>query len=420
MSARLLEVRLEHAPDDRELVGRLAEHQRAIYFEYDPGFLASRRSISPLHLPATGGAVRAPAATGLHGVFADALPDGWGMLLMDRHFRKQGLIPEQLSPLDRLAYLGARTMGALTFHPCSDDGTTPVRPSPLDRLAAEADKVLAGQASELLPELLAAGGAPGGARPKVLVCVRGDELSYGTDLPPAGHVPWLIKFPSHRDPGDSAAVEYVYSRLARHAGLDVPDTRLFVAASGQRFFGVRRFDRDGPLRFHVHTLAGALNTDFRVPNLDYELLLRVTTRMTRAQPEVVRAFRHTVFNVLAHNRDDHGKNFSFIMSRDGEWRLSPAYDLTFAEGPGGEHTMAIQGEPRRPTWSHMLRLAKTASIPERTAHRVLDEVRDALHRWPAEARAAEVPRRVITDLRARLTAVERAAELPSSAPTRAR
>jgi serine/threonine-protein kinase HipA len=422
MSARLrtLEVRLEHAPDDHELVGRLAELARAIYFEYDPAFLASRRSISPLHLPATSGAVRAPAATGLHGVFADALPDGWGLLLMDRHFRKHGQNPEQLSPLDRLAYLGARTMGALTFHPCSDDGTAPVRPSPLDVLAAEADKVLAGLATDLLPELLAAGGSPGGARPKVLVHVRGDELSYGTDTPLAGHVPWLIKFPSRSDTGDSAAVEYVYSRLARRAGLDVPETRLFVAASGQRFFGVRRFDRDGPRRVHVHTLAGALNTDFRVPDLDYALLLRVTTRLTRAQPEVVRAFRHLVFNVLAHNRDDHGKNFSFLMTRDGEWRLSPSYDLTFAEGPGGEHTMAIQGEAKRPTWSHLLQLARIGSISEATARQVLDEVRDALDRWPAEARAAGVPRPVITDLRARLAAASRSAALPTVVSPRKR
>ncbi len=417
---RKLEVRLDHGPGDSELVGRLAAHERTIYFEYDAGFLASGRSISPLKLPAGPGVVAAPGALGLHGVFADALPDGWGLLLMDRYFRSRGAAPERLSPLDRLAYLGARTMGALTFHPCTEEPGQALAQLGLQRLASEADKVLEGQASELLPELLAAGGSPAGARPKVLVSVRGDSLVYGTDPPRPGYEAWLIKFAARSEPRDAGAIEFVYSRLARRAGLEVPETRLFVDEGGRRFFGVRRFDREGSGRSHVHTLAGLLNADFRTPNLDYDMFLRVTRHLTRSQAELRRAFVQMVFNVLAHNRDDHGKNFSFVMRRGGEWTLSPAYDLTYSQGPGGEHTMAVQGEARQPTWEHMLRLAGAASITEGSAREIVDQVREALQGWPEEARAVEIAGDTIAEVGARLQAAGRAAKLPgvvSAAPS---
>lgn len=412
---RKLEVRLEHGPGDAEIVGRLAAHERTIYFEYDASFLALGRSISPLKLPPTAGVVAAPAALGLHGVFADALPDGWGLLLMDRYFRGQGLVPERLSPLDRLAYLGARTMGALSFHPCSAEPGGEVPAIGLERLASEADKVLEGGASELLPELLAAGGSPAGARPKVLVSVLGDSLIYGTDPPRAGYEAWLIKFAARGEGRDAGAIEYVYSRLARRAGLEMPETRLFVGAGGQRYFGIHRFDRRAGARLHVHTLAGVLHADFRTPSLDYDLLLRVTRRLTRSQPEMERAFRQLVFNVLAHNRDDHGKNFSFVMARGGEWTLSPAYDLTFSAGPGGEHMMAVQGEGKQPRWEHMLRLAASASITESCARQIVEEVREALVHWPAEARAVDLAAGTVAELGDRLQSVGRAARLPGAA-----
>lgn len=417
-ATRKLEVRLERAAADIATVGHLLVHERAIYFEYAPTWLAQGASISPLKLSLQPGIFKAPAPIGLHGVFADALPDGWGLLLMDRLFRKRGLDPTRLSPLDRLAHLGARTMGALTFHPCSDPEPVAERSIPLHLLAAAADEVYQGHPSELLPVLQHAGGSPGGARPKVLVAVRGDSLVYGTAVPPPGHEAWLIKFWAGHEQRDAGAIEHVYARLARHAGLEVPDTRLFTAAGGQRFFGARRFDRDGDARVHVHTLAGLLDADFRVPSLDYDMLLRVTMHLTRALPEVRRAFRQMVFNVLAHNRDDHGKNFSFVMDRAGGWRLSPAYDLNFVAGPGGEHMMTLDGEGRRPSWAHLLRLAQRASIDEKTARTIVDEVRTALRRWPREARAVDIAPATIRDIGERLDAVAAEAELPGTRATR--
>lgn len=406
-----LEVRLERRPGVDRPVGALALHQRQIYFEYATAFLAEARALSPFKLPLRPGLHPAPGS-GLHGLFADALPDSWGQLLMDRHLRRLGRVPERLSPLDRLAYLGSRTMGALTFHPCTDDAPAQRESIPLEVLASAARDVLAGTSAEILPLLRRVGGSPGGARPKVLVSVRGDDLVYGLDPAPLGFQAWMIKFTAESEPRDAGATEYVYSRLARRAGLEVPETRLFAAADGRRYFGVRRFDRADDERVHVHTLAGLLDVDFRVPSLDYEHLLRVAMRLTRSQVEVRRAFRQLIFNVLAHNRDDHGKNFSFVQDLAGEWRLSPAYDLTFAEGPGGEHTLSIAGEGLRPTWQHLMRLAKLASIDERRAHTIADEVRGALRCWPEEARAEGLADATIDRIAARLAAVDAALELP--------
>lgn len=421
-SIRKLEVRLERTRDDSALVGQLVEHRGRVGFEYAPAFIAAGRSISPLKLPLQAGLVWAPALDRLHGVFDDALPDGWGMLLMDRHFRSSGRDLHGIGALDRLAYLGARTMGALGFHPPADDRPDGDDIIDLQRLSDAADQVLEGATSEILPQLQLAGGTPGGARPKVLVALCGDRMRTGTELPPEGYESWLIKFTGRREAADMGAVEHVYANLARRAGICVPETRLFVTAAGQRCFGVRRFDRVGATRLHVHTLAGVLNADFRVPNLDYDHFLRVTAQLTRSHRDVSEAFRRMLFNVLAHNRDDHGKNTSYIMSREGEWSLAPAYDLTFSAGPGGHHTMAVHGETRSPNWADMLALARPAGIDERAAGAILEQVREAVHAWPAEARAHEVDAETIVHQSKRLAAVELAAKLPgvASSPRRGR
>lgn len=419
-SLRKLEVRLERAREDSELVGQLVEHRGRVGFEYAPAFIAAGRSISPLKLPLKPELVWAPAHDRLHGVFDDALPDGWGMLLMDRHFRRSGLNITSISVLDRLAYLGDRTMGALSFFPPADDRPTHSDSIDLQQLSDAAEQVIAGAISEVLPQLQYAGGTPGGARPKVLVAVCGDQMRTGTDLPPEGYESWLIKFTGKHEAADTGAVEHVYANLARRAGIRVPETRLFVTAAGQRCFGVRRFDRVGATRLHIHTLAGLLNADIRVPNLDYDYFFRVTSQLTRSHVDVSEVFRRMLFNVLAHNRDDHGKNSSYIMNWDGEWSLAPAYDLTFSQGPGGHHTMAVNGESASPTWRDMLALAGLAGIDERAAAAILEQVREAVHAWPAEARAFDVEAATIATLGKRLAAVEQAAQLPklAAAPRR--
>ena len=406
---RRLEVRFSLDPEQEIPVGILAERQRRVYFQYDAAWLARRIELSPFTLPARPGLIaHTDRAFGpLPGLFDDSLPDGWGLLLMDRHLRQVGVEPATVSALDRLAYLGTRTMGALTYHPPTEkDDLTPALLE-LHDLARHALDVHAGQAAEVLPRLLKAGGSPGGARPKVLVGFnpeKGMIVSGEGDLPD-GFEHWLVKFAAKTDEGDSGPVEHAYSLMARAAGLDMPETRLFETSEGDRFFGVKRFDRAaGNRRLHLHSFGNLIHADFRVPGCDYADLLKATGILTRNHQDVLRVFRLMAFNVLAHNRDDHAKNFSYLLDLAAEtgWALGPAYDLTFADGPGGEHSTTVAGEGKEPTEEHMLRLAEPAGIRARTARAIIGEVRRAVSGWPELADQARVPAAARDRIAARL------------------
>lgn len=397
---RRLEVRLCLEPGRERRLGLLAEQGRRIYFEYDPDFLRDPLWLSPFHLPPEPGLIehRDREFGPIFGLFDDSLPDGWGLLLMDRFFRQQNRPLAGISVLDRLAYLGSRTMGALTYHPPADPTERDPRIVDLHALAHASEEVLAGRVEEVLPQLLRAGGSPGGARPKVLVGVRGDELISGEDRLPADFEPWLVKFGGRDDPADAGPIELAYAHMARDAGIEMPPTRLFETPEGGRFFGVRRFDRgtgedageDAGRRFHVHTFGNLVHADFRVPSCDYHQLLDATRILTRSQRDVLRIFRRMVFNVLTHNRDDHVKNFAFRLGVEGEWQLAPAYDLVFSDGPGGEHSMTVDGEGRAPGRRHLLALARKASISEDEASEVIEEVGAAVRRWQQYAAEAGV------------------------------
>ena len=382
-----LDVHFTRGPGDSLSVGTLAEDRGRVYFEYAADFLATGLNLSPFRLPFEAGLFehRDREFGPLPGVFDDSLPDGWGLLLMDRHFRRLGRSLAEISPLDRLAWLGARTMGALTYHPPASREDVDDSVFDLHSLARQSQEILAGEAADVLPQLLNAGGSPGGARPKVLVGYNpqtGDVISGEDDLP-EGFEHWIVKFLAKEDDPDAGAVEYAYSLMAREAGLDMPGTRLFETADGDRFFGVQRFDRDGNRRYHVHTFGNLIHANFRIPSADYADLLKATSLLTRNHQDVLRAFRRMVFNVLAHNRDDHVKNFAFLLDdTTGDWRLTPAYDLLHTPGPGGEHSMTIAAERKSPTRADMLRLAERAGVSGRDADTIVAEVRSAVAHWP--------------------------------------
>ena len=388
-----LRVQLSRGLGEPLFVGTLAEERGGIYFEYAPGFLSIGVNLSPFRLPFKSELFQhADHEFGpLPGLFDDSLPDGWGLLLMDRHFRSLGRNPAEVSPLDRLSWLGTRTMGALTYHPPTELEGASGRVFDLHELARQSQEILAGAAVDVLPQLLRAGGSPGGARPKVLVGMHGDRLRSGEDDLPEGFEHWIVKFSAKNDKPDAGRVEYAYGLMAVAAGIDMPPTRLFETAEGDRFFGVKRFDRDGNRRFHVHTFGNLIQANFRIPSTDYSDLLKVTSVLTRNRQDVLRALRRMVFNVATHNRDDHVKNFAFIMNdAHGEWTLSPAYDLSYASGPGGEHSMTLLGEGKNPGREHILRLAEQAGVTKRQASSIIDEVRSAVDRWKAFAGKAGV------------------------------
>lgn len=405
-----LEVRFTRTPGEWKHVGVLAEDRGRVYFQYDDDFLATGLNLSPFRLPFKPVLFehRDREFGPLPGLFDDSLPDGWGLLLMDRHFRSLGLNVSEIGPLDRLAWLGTRTMGALTYHPPAVGDGVDGGQFDLHDLARQSQEILTGAAVDVLPQLLKAGGSPGGARPKVLVGYNPNtgELISGEDDLPEGFEHWIVKFIAKDDSPDVGGVEYAYSIMARECGIDMPPTRLFETAKGDRFFGAKRFDRGSTgspqagstgspqwnnRRCHVHTFGNIIQSNFRIPSADYADLLKATGVLTRNHQDVLQAFRRMVFNVLAHNRDDHVKNFAFILNdaagsagspQGGEWSLAPAYDLLFTSGPGGEHTMTIAGEGQNPGRSHMLRLARQADIPKRQAGAVIEAVQAAISRWP--------------------------------------
>lgn len=398
-----LDVHFTRSPGDSQHVGTLAEDRGRVYFEYATDFLATGLDLSPFRLPFEPGLFehRDCEFGPLPGVFDDSLPDGWGLLLMDRHFRSLGRNLAEVSPLDRLAWLGTRTMGALTYHPPASRDESEASVFDLHDLARQSQEVLAGSAVDVLPQLLKAGGSPGGARPKVLVGYNpdtGDVISGEDDLPECFEH-WIVKFFAKDASPDAGAVEYAYSLMACEAGIDMPPARLFETSEGDRFFGIRRFDRDGNRRYHVHTFGNLIHSNFRIPSADYADLLKATCLLTRNHQDVLRAFRRMAFNVLAHNRDDHVKNFAFILDdttgstsspQGGDWAITPAYDLLFTPGPGGEHTMTIVGEGRNPDRSHMLKLAEQADMAKREADGIIDEVQAAVAHWAGYADKASV------------------------------
>jgi serine/threonine-protein kinase HipA len=373
-------------------VGRLATKNGRIYFEYDPAFLESGLNISPFKLPLKGGLIRNEDTTfdGLFGVFNDSLPDGWGKLLTDRALRASGIPHESLSPLDRLSFVAGNGMGALKYHPEQFFGPSSYRTVNLDRVAADVNAVLQGSATDVIAELQAFGGSSAGARPKILVGYReadGHIISGTDDLPP-DHGHWLIKFPSSSDPEDIAQMEQAYAIMARMAGVEMNRTRLFPGSEGKAYFGTERFDRTGGKRLHMHTAAGLLHSSHRFPSLDYSDLMHLAQQLTHDHREVLKVFRLCCFNVLAHNRDDHSKNFSFLMDGQGNWSFAPAYDLTFSFGPGGHQSTMVLGKGNAPDRKHLVKLAGEFSIKK--PERIIDEVETAIRKWPHIAKETGV------------------------------
>jgi serine/threonine-protein kinase HipA len=385
-----LTVSLHWQDDDIVPVGRLAMRDRQIFFQYDPAFVARPLPLSPFHL-AVAPHVLGPFATpfeDLPGIFNDSLPDGWGRLLVDRRARKLGLA---LSPLDRLALVGRHGIGALTYAPetelADSDGTLD-----LDALAADAAATLEGDAGDILDRLIVLGGSPQGARPKAMIGWSEDRnrIIHGARKIPAGYRRYLVKFPAAADPRDIGPIELAYARMAAAAGLRLPPVHLFPSRRGPGFFAAERFDCQDDARWHVHTLSGLLHADHRAAALDYTSLLAATRHLTRDHREVLAVFRQMAFNVIAHNRDDHAKQFSFLMDRAGAWRASPAYDLTFSQGINGEHTTTIDGEGRAPVDTDMLRVAVKGGLKKKDAAAIIEEVRTSVARWPAFASEAGV------------------------------
>ena len=369
----------------RRFIGILAEDSGRIYFEYSPEFIQTGIELSPFKLPLGPGVFEDKKRTfdGLFGLFNDSLPDGWGCLLLDRVLRKKGLAYDTITPLTRLSMVGRNPMGALEYEPAEDlhDSLGDVW---LDSLSGEIGKVLEGDNSIVLDELLKLNGSSGGARPKIAALVSDDKqrIIHGAPDLPDGFSPWIIKFSEAMDGKDSGAIEYIYSIVAKQAGVDMPETFLFPSETCSGFFGVKRFDREGMRKIHAHTACGLLHASHRYSSIDYEVLLKLTMQLTRNKAEVSKMVRLMIFNVKAGNRDDHSKNFSFLLTKDNEWKLAPAYDLTPSAGIMGEQTSMVNGKGAAITDDDLIAAALTGEISERETRGMISEVDAAVAALP--------------------------------------
>ncbi len=352
------------------MVGTMALYQnRLAAFAYDNEWLADGFSISPFSLPLEKKVFipQIDPFEGLFGVFADSLPGGWGRLLVDRLMMQNGLSPRQVGNLDRLAIVGASGMGALTYHPVITMEHA-YGELTLDEIAKECERILHTEPSDNLDYLFAKGGSSGGARPKILTCIGGEE--------------WIIKFPSSDDGEDIGKQEYDYACCAKECGLQIEKVKLFDSKRTSGYFGTRRFDRmaEGEKgRIHMVSAAGLLETSHRIPNLDYHILMKLTLQLTKSMEECEKLYRLMCFNVFAHNRDDHSKNFTYLY-REAEkrWVLSPAYDLTYSYSLGGEHATTVNGNGADPGLEDILAVAKTIGLNMVRAKRIAEEIQECV------------------------------------------
>lgn len=359
---------------ERVAAGVLAQNRQGVFFQYAEGYVEQHGNLSPFTLNSDLTLQPAPQIPhqGLHGVFGDCLPDGWGLLLQDRVFRQQGIAPTQLTAMDRLAFVGHRGMGALAFEPISEAAPTQGDHEDLPTLGLTAQAVFDGQTEDVLSALVAAGSS-GGARPKAQLFMSPDKpTTCRTDAKPRDDA-WLVKFTSQHLPlgHDEGLCEAAYLELANTAGLEPPEWQLLrvPTSQGERaWLAIKRFDwvhQTHPAgRLHMHSACGLLDADFRTPSLDYTDLIKASRQLCRSPAVGQLQFRRALFNLFACNQDDHSKNWAFLQDDTGQWRPAPFYDVTFSPHPFAEHATAYMGFGKQPPLKAMQRLATQAGFTD--------------------------------------------------------
>lgn len=351
-------------------VGTLAEMvDKRIAFQYDREWIQTGFSISPFSLPLSDKVfvpdeMSRDCFRGLFGVFADSLPDSWGELLMDRYLSSVGISRDNISTLNRLAYIGTSGMGALEYVPAQNTDFDIISAKlNYDEIAKECSEILASKPSDQIDILYKLGGSSGGTRPKVFLSEQGRE--------------WIIKFPSQKDPNISGRREYDYSLCAKKSGIFMTETQLVKSAICEGYFKTERFDRQNGQKIFTTTFAGILEADFRAPSCDYETFMKLTRAITKDNyTDKEQMYKIMCFNVMTHNHDDHTKNFSFQYTEDQGWRLAPAYDLTYSDTYWGEHTTSVNGKGKNIFDDDLIYIGTISGIKENICKEHIHNIRE--------------------------------------------
>lgn len=400
-------------------VARVAQKGAETLVAYTDEHLARQADLCPIRhgLQERSRTFAGMAGDHLPGLLADSLPDAWGKLVLRRDMRAHGV--EQPTPLQMLSWLGRRTMGALTFRPTTDPGSQEVRLVDLDRVQAEMLRQLGGTEAAVDVEAhlaLVGGTGAGGARPKIAAAwTETGQLVVDHGEVPDGATPWLVKFHADTDPTDLSAIEASYLQMAAAAGITVCEHRLLPGASGTQYLAVRRFDREQapgqPRRLHMASAAGLLEAyPERGQFVGYTDVIRAVRLATGRTADVHELARRAIFNVVAHNRDDHARNVACLWTAEAGWHLAPAYDLTHSMGPRpthapdgpGEHYMDVAGKGAHITRGDLHSLAGPADLTTDAIDEMIDKAVAAVAAWPQYAadngvsakHAQEIARRI--------------------------
>lgn len=377
--------------NSKDRIGEMILEKGLIYFKYDENFLTKGIEISPFKMKLTPEIITPKELhlNGLFGVFSDSIPDGWGKLLLDRKLQSLEVSLNEVSSLDRLRYLDSNSMGAISYEPESEIQTSNIKVD-LDLISNEVESILKGNSKDVIDELFQLGGSSGGARPKILVGYNSltDEIISGLSILPDNFEHWIIKFPSSNDLLDSGLIEFTYNEMARNCGIEVNDFKLFKTTKGNYLFGSKRFDRVKNEKLHLHSVAGLLHDNFRLSTIDYGHIMDCAFKLENNFNAYEKILRLATFNVLAHNRDDHSKNFSFLLDKDRNWKFSPAYDLTFSQSSFGFHSTSVAGESKNPTVKNLNTLAYDFGL--KNNYKIIDEVKNSISNFKNLANNYEI------------------------------
>lgn len=402
----------------------LPDGERYATFQYSADFARSGFEIAPLSMPLATAPYRFPELAlasfhGLPGLLADSLPDRFGNALIDAWLAKEGRRPETFNAVERLCYVGSRGMGALEYKPVLGPfRARKGRQIEVAALVELASDILThrnalngffsddGTREDVLRDILRVGTSAGGARAKALIAWNPQTSEVRSGQVPAreGFEYWLLKFDGVagnkdkelEDPAGFGRIEYAYALMAAAAGMTMAECRL-MTENGRCHFMTKRFDRGiRGEKFHMQSLAALAHYDFNMAGAySYEQALAVIRRLELGMPAVEEQFRRMVFNIVARNQDDHVKNIAFLMDKSGEWQLSPAFDVTHAFNPSGEwtstHQMTANGKREGFTREDLREVAKHAVMKRGRADEIIDEVCNAVERWPAFAANAGLP-----------------------------
>ena len=382
-------------------VGELYEVGSQIFFQYDKEFLLKEIEISPIKLPLS---IGTKPYTNLDypnyynylaGVFFDSLPDRFGTKAIEKYYEQKGIPSKELTLLQKLAFIGKDGIGALEYHPSiyTEDVNEVLE---IRTLYEQTKVIIENNPTEFTKDWLdnaSSFASAGGARPKVLVSWnKGKNIIKRKGCKEKGFEEWLIKFDERvagvKEYKGYMQLEYLYMSMAKEAGINVPEIDLIQTKDGLIHYAIKRFDRKNGKKFHLHTLAAMEHLDFRIPaHYSYLDALRLTDILTNNYFQIEEFFKRMVFNVIGRNQDDHAKNFSFMMDENGNWELSPAYDITYSFGQGytKEHQMTINGKTFDIELKDLYEVAKKIGISETKVNLIVKQIGDKFSEFKRRA-----------------------------------